>query len=379
MTIHKLDDIIELKYGKSLPKRKRIPGEIPVYGSGGIVGTHCEALVKGPGIIVGRKGSIGTVYYEERDFFPIDTVFYVAPKHEDLDLYYFSVLLEVLELSKLNSDSAVPGLNRNIALSQKVDVVPYLIQRKISSILKGCRDSINNSNIRIRILEDLAQNIYRQWFVKFSFPGCENLGFSESEDGRIPDCWEFKPLIECCDLIMGQSPKSEYYNKSGEGMPFHQGVSDFGFRYPSHNNFCTISKRVALQGDILFSVRAPVGRINVAHTDLIIGRGLSAIRHKKGSQVFLFHQLKHLFAEEDTIGGGSIYKSVTKNDMSKIKLLIPPTNIIENFEEITSPMSKKIALETKKVQTLETIFCLLKMKLISGEIDVSGRDIEVDE
>lgn len=90
-----------------------------------------------------------------------------------------------------------------------------------------------------------------------------------------------KKLKDACHLTMGQSPKSEFYNETGEGQPFHQGVTDFGDRFPTDRLFCTVDGRVAEAGDILFSVRAPVGRMNIADKKITIGRGVSAIRHKE--------------------------------------------------------------------------------------------------
>ena len=106
----RVEDILELHYGKSLTKSERREGSHPVYGSGGIGGWHDKALVHGPSVIVGRKGSVGTLYWEDRDFFPIDTVFYVQPNRP---LTYCFYLLQTLGLTEMNTDAAVPGLNRN--------------------------------------------------------------------------------------------------------------------------------------------------------------------------------------------------------------------------------------------------------------------------
>ncbi|GHG14140.1 hypothetical protein GCM10018777_29420 [Streptomyces albogriseolus] len=111
-------DLAELKYGKPLPAARRIVGDIPVFGSGGISGSHNEPLVKGPGIIVGRKGTVGSVYWSEVDFFPIDTTFYVECKNGRASLEYLYFALRSLGLEHMNSDSAVPGLNRDRAQSQ---------------------------------------------------------------------------------------------------------------------------------------------------------------------------------------------------------------------------------------------------------------------
>ena len=114
----------------------------------------------------------------------------------------------------------------------------------------------------------------------------------ESELGLIPQGWEVKQLGEMCHVIMGLSPKSEFYNETGEGLSFHQGVTDFGERFPTDRVYCTVQKRVAEADDILFSVRAPVGRINIANKKIVIGRGLSAIRSKNGNQAFLLQTIE---------------------------------------------------------------------------------------
>ena len=132
---------------------------------------------------------------------------------------------------------------------------------------------------------------------------------------------------------MGQSPKSVYYNNNGLGLPFHQGVSNFGLRFVNHVNYCTKESRIAESNDILFSVRAPVGRINITLDKIVIGRGLSAIRLKSSQQNFLFYLLKNHFFKEDMIGGGAIYAAITKRDLYNIGLVIPPNRLIVMFQE----------------------------------------------
>ncbi|MCY4283069.1 MAG: restriction endonuclease subunit S, partial [Gammaproteobacteria bacterium] len=230
---------------------------------------------------------------------------------------------------------------------------------------------------RIKILEEMAQNLYREWFVKFRFPGHENVCMVDSPLGKIPEEWEVRKLSEVCNLVMGQSPKSEFYNDVGEGLPFHQGVTDFGERFPTVRLYCTMQNRLAEAGDILFSVRAPVGRINIAPTQMIIGRGLSAIRHSAGFQWFVFHLLREKFKEEDSMGGGTIFKAVTKSDMRSIELLSADDETHRRFEDMVLPIENQIKNMTKKNETLRQTRDLLLPKLISGELDVSELDIDI--
>ncbi len=206
----------------------------------------------------------------------------------------------------------------------------------------------------------------------------ERVPMVESELGLIPQGWEVSRLGEMCHVIMGLSPKSEFYNETGDGLPFHQGVTDFGNRFPTDRVYCTIQKRIAKVGDILFSVRAPVGRINIANKKLVIGRGLSAIRSKGGSQAFLLQQLKDRFQEEDTMGSGAIFNAIRKTDLLGIPLLAPPESVISKFEEITNPIFSELINLTLKNTTLRQTRNLLLPKLISGEIDASKLDIATD-
>ncbi|WP_393916396.1 restriction endonuclease subunit S [Halostreptopolyspora alba] len=119
-----LAEIADLHYGRALPKAKRVPGDVPVYGSSGRSGTHHTPLVTGPGIVVGRKGTVGAVHWSRDSFFPIDTTFHASPKHGDVSLEYLYYTLDTLPLDTLNSDSAVPGLNRSVALSRTVRLPP---------------------------------------------------------------------------------------------------------------------------------------------------------------------------------------------------------------------------------------------------------------
>ncbi len=252
-------------------------------------------------------------------------------------------------------------------------------QDKIASILSAYDDLIENNLRRIKILEEIAQTLYREWFVKFRFPGHQKVKMVDSSLGKIPEGWEVKHLSDVCSILMGQSPKSEFYNTNGEGLPFHQGVTDFGERFPTTRVYCTFAGRIAEAGDILFSVRAPVGRLNLTDHKIIIGRGLSAIRNLDGYQCFAFHQLKEIFTEEDIMGGGTIFKAVTKGDMERIECLYPPKGHLVRFEKICLPIAEQLAVLGKKNRILRQTRDLLLPKLISDELDVSELDIAIAE
>ena len=261
---------------------------------------------------------------------------------------------------------------RHTAPSRIADVrvsVPALRQQqRIASILSAYDELIENNQRRIQILETMARALYREWFVEFRFPSHERFPRVASPLGDIPQGWEVKKLKDVCHLTMGQSPKSEFYNQIGEGQPFHQGVTDFGDRFPADRLFCTVEGRVAEAGDILFSVRAPVGRMNIADKRIVLGRGLSATRHNEGHQAFLWEQLRNRFSKDDMMGNGAIFAAVTKGDMQGIELLCPPSALVGAAAKHFEPINSQIGALTKEIQNLRRTRDLLLPRLLSGQV-----------
>ena len=264
--------------------------------------------------------------------------------------------------------ATMPNLNTGILRSVPIRFPAVEEQRRIAGILSAYDELIENSQRRIRILETMARALYREWFVHFRFPGHENVPRVASSCGEIPRGWEVNKLKDACRLTMGQSPKSEFYNETGEGQPFHQGVSDFGDRFPTDRLFCTVDARIAEQGDILFSVRAPVGRMNLADKRIIIGRGLSAIRHNDDYQAFLWEQLRNRFTEDDMMGNGAIFAAVTKDDMQGIELICPPARLVESATRHFGPIHGEIATLSRHIANLRRTRDLLLPRLLSNQV-----------
>jgi len=155
-TIGKVEDLLELAYGKALKATDRIVGEVPVYGSGGITGTHNQALVNGPSIIVGRKGTVGSLYWEDRSFFPIDTVFYVKTNKP---LSYCFYLLQTLGLQDMNTDGAVPGLNRNNVYRLPVVIPSNAVFNAFDETAAAIREKIFTNNQQTQTLATLRDTL----------------------------------------------------------------------------------------------------------------------------------------------------------------------------------------------------------------------------
>lgn len=166
---------------------------------------------------------------------------------------------------------------------------------------------------------------------------------------------------------MGQSPKSEFYNEKGLGLPFHQGVKDFNDLYPTIRVFSTEGNQLAERGDLLFSVRAPVGRMNIATDKIIIGRGLSSIRHINKKQSFLISVLFNRFTEKDMLGNGSIYKSINKGELETLQFLYPSDSLVDKFESIASKYFEEIKVLSDSNKKLIQIRDVLIENLVTGK------------
>ena len=363
-----LGDVVRFGNGKAIKPGGQ--GLYPVYGSNGIIGGSDDFLHEN-GIVIGRVGAYcGSVDYCSTKFWASDNTLVAYPASEQIETRFLFYLLTDAKLSRYAGGAAQPLVTQTVLKQVKVRVPPLPIQQRIAGILSAYDELIENSQRRIKLLEAMARALYREWFVHFRFPGHENHPRVPSPLGEIPQGWEVKKLKDVCRLTMGQSPKSEFYNEAGDGVAFHQGVTDFGDRFPSDRLFCTADGRIAEAGDILFSVRAPVGRMNIANKKILLGRGLSAIRHNQGCQAFLWEQLKNRFTEVDMMGNGSIFASVTKDDMQGIELLCPSPPLIEVVTKHFDPVHSEIAALGQQIQTLRRTRDLLLPRLLSGQIDV---------
>ena len=248
----------------------------------------------------------------------------------------------------------------------ELDLPDIDIQRRIAHILSAYDDSIENNQKQIKLLEEAAQRLYKEWFIDLRFPGYEDC---KIVDG-VPVEWKKKKLDEIADVIMGQSPKSEFYNKEHKGLPFHQGVGSYGARFVQDDTYSTSFTKVAEANSILFSVRAPVGRLNITKNKIVIGRGIAAINSKSGFQSYLFYALKERFFKDDILGNGAIFASISKNELLNQVFVIPDEKIMSAYEKIAAALDKEIEVVDMQLQQLVEARDRLLPKLMNGEIEV---------
>lgn len=317
------------------------------------------------------KGSFGIpVYVADNNPFVFQRDIAILKCNERIDPRFLYYYMKNREFYLYTDSIAIGAAQRAItlkALRNTVIRLPSLdIQLEIVNLLSAYDDLIENNQKQIKLLEEAAQRLYKEWFVDLRFPGHEATPIIDG----IPQGWKRERLADIADIIMGQSPKSEFYNQNKEGLPFHQGVGSYGTRFVIDDTYSSSFTRIADVGSILFSVRAPVGRLNITKNKVIIGRGLSAINHKNQLQSYLFYMLKDRFFEDNLIGNGSIFASISKDELQNQLFIVPPNNIAMMFNDITLSIDKKIEMLDDQVKRLIEARDRLLPKLMGGELEV---------
>ncbi len=295
---------------------------------------------------------------------------------------YLLYLLRSPNYRKLFTDGSaqtnISNINQDTLGNIEVDLPSLDEQKKIVKIIDLC-DAKIELNQRINAeLEQVAKTLYDYWFVQFDFPNEKGkpyksaggkMVWNEALKREIPLGWEVAELSDIANITMGQSPPGESYNEDGKGMVFFQGCTDFGNRFPSVRQFTTQPTRYAKAGDILLSVRAPVGTINIVKEDCCIGRGLAALNSKGNSITYLLEvmrNLKQVFDRRNV--NGTTFGSITKDDLFSLKVLKPEKKVLDEYQKIIYPtfeMQNKLELES---QTLTELRDWLLPMLMNGQV-----------
>ena len=308
--------------------------------------------------------SIDVFYYDLPDGWLNQHIFKVTPR--DINRKYLFYILKYLKstFTAIASNKQTTGLGHVTVRDLKelqVSVPPLPIQRKISAILSSLDAKIENNRAINHHLEQIAQAIFKSWFVDF-----------EPWGGKMPDDWKLGTLADIACVTMGQSPDGSSYNESGTGTVFYQGRSDFGSRFPTRRLFTTQPKRMAAEGDVLVSVRAPVGDLNIASESCCLGRGLAGVQSKSGNQSFVLYTMFALKQQLDMFNGeGTVFGSINKNAMAALSVVIPTDEMVQQFENIVNPIDTIIRNIFDEICRLAALRDALLPRLMSGEISVS--------
>ncbi len=313
--------------------------------------------------------------------FPDSVVGFNAYPNESSELFMHYVITYIRRAIQNSASGSIQD-NINIeyltGLKFKIPIKDY--QDKIVAVLSALDAKIECNNRINTELEAMAKTLYDYWFVQFNFPDHNGQPYKSSGGKmvynptlkrKIPAGWMDKQLSQIANITMGQSPLGETLNGSGNGVVFFQGSTDFGWQFPTVRLYTTKATRMAKCNDILLSVRAPVGDINIAHKDCCIGRGLAALNSKEGFDAFLFYVMKYFKTVFDRRNSeGTTFGSITKDDLHSLPLAYPTNNLLKEYNKVVSQYNKMVFTRSMENQHLTQLRDWLLPMLMNGQVKV---------
>ena len=283
--------------------------------------------------------------------------------------YYIKSKTFQNQISSIVVGSAIPTLSQKNLANLYLKIQGSQTQQEIAGILSSLDAKIETNNKLNEKLEEMAQAIFKSWFVDFE--PFKDKPFHETELGMIPEGWEVGSLSDIATITMGQSPCGTSYNENGEGIIFYQGRTEFGFRFPSIRLYTTAPSRFAEVGSTLMSVRAPVGDINMALLRCCIGRGVASIKSNCDCDSYIYYLMKSLKKRFDIYNGeGTVFGSVGRDTLRGMLITIPPSSVISDFEMNISKIDSRIKTNELESQRLASLRDTLLPRLMSGELIV---------
>ncbi|MDA9226528.1 restriction endonuclease subunit S, partial [bacterium] len=375
-----IGEFCPFKYGKGLSAKDRLSGNFPVYGSNGVVGFHNEVYVKTHGIVIGRKGSVGALHLSDGPFWPIDTSFYVV-KEDYFETVYTYYLLRSLGLDRMNSDSAVPGLNRDNVHALKINIFDMKEERSaIGKLISKFDDKIENNRRMNETLEEMAQAIFKSWFVDFDPVHAKAAGNAPAHmdantaalfpssfgDDGLPVGWKYKKLEDISDLSWGDlnTTKKSYVET---GFDAYSASGKDG-KLP-HFDFEKL-------GVVLSAIGANCGRTWLARGKWSCIKNTIRFwsKCKSTPTIFLFHTTR---GNNFWPIRGSAQPFISQGDARSQKAIVPANGEAVSFGGIVGGYFEKISTNEDENKTLAELRDTLLPKLMSGEIRVADAEREV--
>lgn len=359
----KLGDLITLQRGHDLPKSKMQFGEIPVAGSNGVIGYHNVATTKAIGVTIGRSGNLGNAYLYKKDFWAHNTTLYVKDfkGNDEVFVYYF---LKNIDFKSFNVGSAVPTLNRNHIHPIPINLPPLPEQKAIAAVLSSLDDKIDLLHRQNKTLEQMAETLFRQWFLV------------DADDG-----WEETTLYDAIDLVGGGTPKTsigEYWNgdikwlSGGDIASNHKSIITKSEKSITEKGLNNSSTKLLPQFSTIISARGTVGKYCILSTPMAFSQSNYGIKPKYKNCFFFTYLLVNQSVEElNSAAYGSVFDTITTNTFKELEISLPKEFEIQKFEEIVKPYFYKILNNQTQIRTLEKMRDTLLPKLMSGEVRVS--------
>lgn len=370
----RLGDILNFRRGHDLPHSAMKPGNIPVAGSNGVIGYHDTATPIKPILTIGRSGNVGKPYFYEEAWAHNTTLYVDDFKGNDPKFLYY--LCQTMPFANFGGGSAVPTLNRNHIhpLETKIPV-KVEDQRRIASILSSLDRKIELNNKINADLEEMAQAIFKNWFVDFE--PFKDGKFVDSELGKIPEGWKVGRLTDVIKLMPGGTPKtSEPLYWDNGTIPFFSpkdvnGVYCFATeKHITETGLNKCSSNLYPKDTIFITCRGTVGKVCLAACDMAMNQSNYAIKAIDGySQYYIFFLVKSVVERLIKKSNGAVFSAITSKDFDE-EILIPSQKAVEDFTNVIDGFFRRIFTIGTENSRLSTLRDTLLPRLMSGELEV---------
>lgn len=350
----RFDNFVSLNRGFDLPDDKIVEGDYPVIASTSIKAYHNQYKIKAPIVVTGRSGSLGKVQYVEKDGWPLNTSLYAKDFHGNFPkyVYYF---LQTMHLEQFNAGAGVPTLNQNHLHSLKIIVHEKNKQEEIANILSRYDEAIENNNKRIKLLEQMAQNLYKEWFVRFRFPGWQN---AEFENG-IPKGWRIEKLGNLANISTGKCNRED---AEDDGV---YPLFDRSQEIKLSNDWIKDCEAIIVPGEgTSFIPRYYVGKFNLHQRCYCVEP-----KYEKTGK-FLFYTLMMNRRYFLSVATGATVPSLRYNNFSMMKFIMPEIKICQKYDEFVTNCFNQINILKAQNQNLAKQRDLLLPRLMSGKLEV---------
>jgi type I restriction enzyme S subunit len=372
-----LESLVTLQRGFDITKDEQRTGPYFVISSSGPSSKHAEYKVEGPGVVIGRKGSLGTVFFSADDFWPHDTTLWVKDFHgnDPKFCYYF---LKTMHLERFDCGASNPTLNRNHVHQLPIRFPEWDKQIRIASILSVYDDLIENNTQRIKILEEMAQMIYREWFVNFRFPGHENGRMVDSELGKIPQGWKPSRLgAFCAETRRAVDPRQVDPETPYVGLEHIPRKSVALGEWGRAGGVASTKLRFN-RGEILFGkIRPYFHKVAVAPVDGVASSDAIVIvptEPRFFAPVLCCVSSEDFVAEATQTSQGTKMPRANWDVLLKYPLPLPQGELLDRFNSVVEPMFGSIQNLSLRNRNLRATRDFLLPKLISGEIPVESAE-----
>lgn len=369
------DDFVRLGRGFDLPDNKIVEGEYPVVASTNIKAFHCEYKVDPPVVVTGRSGSLGKVQYVTSKCWPLNTALYSKDCRSNVPQYIY-YYLQTMHLEQYNAGAGVPTLNQNHLQRLKILVHEPSEQTIVASILAAYDNLIENNNKRIKILEQMAENLYKEWFVRFRFPNYQN---TEFENG-IPKGWKVIQVQDLFDISIGRTPDRKVFEYFSNNQSDYLWISIADMKdkmfvmssaeYLTCDAIRKVNMPMVSENTVILSFKLSVGRVAIT-TQLSCTNEAIAHFNTNNKQLVEYTYLYLKFFQYQDLGNTSaIGNAVNSTIIRKMKFLYPDEEIVRVFHLQIKDVFNEIKLLSRKNQNLIKQRDMLLPRLMSGKLEV---------